>query len=648
MTFLFADLADFALATLVAILLLILPGFGLLRLLERVGIIDSDEVFGCWGLVLGMAILPAIDALLVRFGGIPSALLLHMILAGLGYGAAMGAAKRLPASGWIVAALWWVIVSYGLADFGDAGGANQPLTVLDTVKHAAVVASISAHGLPLVDPFFARDTPAGYYHYFYIGPALIDWLIGAADARPAFMAGAWYAGFALFSMLLLVARRAGLVETVTPRFAIIVASLLCISGLDLLPALAIWLRYDIVLGQLDWWADEVRWGVGSLWWVPHHVSALVAGLGACLLLVEAGSKHKVLTTLVVGIMLASSFGMSIWVAIALAAALAFWWVTRLLELPRASMALPFAAIPAVLIALPQFIDLFQGRVAAGIPLMLRPRPFGNGWETGLFQDLALMPLSLVLEFGLFAYGSWRWHRAVPMGQSRVGLLLPVLAVTGLICACFIRSTVINNDFAWRAMLLAQLPAMLWTGAWLARGGLRKGEKTAALFLGALGLLTMLADATGLRAVREPDMRTTLAFTNRHPEMDAELRLAYHWANSQLPLNAVIQHNPAIDERSIDFGLYGRHRTGVADGVAQLFGADPAEVTRRVATIRPAFETAEPLTVTRARLAAIGADTILLTSRDPLWRKLGGPPVDWSCAYRSEAVCIATWQGKPSR
>lgn len=640
MTFLLADLAAFALATLAAIVLLVLPGFGLLRLVTRFGLPGVEADRGWWGLVLGIAVLPAIDALLVRFGGIPVTIALHLLLALAGTKDALGAVRATPIWAWAVAALWWGIVAYGLADFGDASGVNQPLTVLDTVKHAAVIASISAHGLPLVDPFFARDTAAGYYHYFYIGPALIDWITGASDARPAFMTGSWSAGLALFAMLMIVARRCGLIDAVIPRFAIIVAILLCISGLDILPALAIGLRYGIVLGQLDWWADEVRWGIGSLLWVPHHVSALVAGLGACLMVSDAATKRAAPAAILAGTMLASAFGMSIWVALALAPALTIWWAVQIASKRQVVAALPLAAVAAALLALPQFIDLLHGRAATGVPLMLHPRPFGNGWDTGTWQNIALLPLSLALEFGLFAYGAWRWHRSAPPTRNDLGPLLPILALSGLLCACFVRSTVINNDFAWRAMLLAQMPALLWTAAWLTRGCLGGRDKLVVLLLGSLGLITTLADATGLRAVREPALRTTLAFTNRHPAMDAELRLAYHWANRNLPDDAVIQHNPAIDARAIDFGLYGRHRTGVADGVAELFGADPTRVDQRVAIIAPAFTRPEPPAATRQRLAAIGADTILLTSRDPLWQRAGGPPSQWACLYRTATVCIA--------
>lgn len=641
MTFLFADLAAFALATLAAIVLLILPGFGVLRLVTQFAAPAMDEDRSWWGLVLGIATLPAIDALLVRCGGIPVAIALHLLLALVGGKDAFAAIRSMPIWAWAIAALWWAIVAYGLADFGGAGSVNQPLTVLDTVKHAAVIASISANGLPLVDPFFARDTAAGYYHYFYIGPALIDWITGAEDARPAFMAGAWVAGVSFFAMAMLVARRSGLIAGSTGRFAAILALLFCISGLDLLPMLGIWLRYHLLLGQLDWWSETVGWGVGSLLWVPHHLSALTAAMAACLLIAGAGTTRRAIALLLAGSALATAFGMSVWIAVAAAPALALWWIMQLKAWKSAVLGLPIAAVVAAALALPQFVDLMHGRAVAGIPLALAVRPFGGGWTTSQLVDFGLLPLSFVLEFGLFAYGAWRWRANRPSDrQDDLAHLLTILFVVGLLCGLFVRSTVINNDFGWRAIWLAQLPALLWTAGWLAQGVSSKSDRAIVALLGTLGLAATIVDGIGLRAVREPAVETTLDYINRHPRIDAELRMAYHWANRQLPPDAVIQHNPTIDERALSFGLYSRHRTGVADAEAQLFGAAAPEMLRRMSMIAPVFSELEPLAETRQRLATIGADTILLTSRDPLWQRTGGPPPQWACLYRTVTVCIA--------
>lgn len=648
MTFLFADLAAFALASLTAIVLLILPGFGLLRLVMRFGFPGLEADRGWWGLVLGIAVLPAVDALLVRFGGIPVAIVLHLLLALTGAKDAFTSARSVPLWGWLIAALWWVVVAYGLADFGDAGGVNQPLTVLDTVKHAAVIASISAHGLPLVDPFFARDTAAGYYHYFYIGPALIDWITGAADARPAFMAGAWSAGFSFFAMAMLVARRSGLIAGPTRRYAAILALLFCISGLDILPAIGVWLRYGVMLGQLDWWAQEVRWAGASLVWVPHHLSALTAAIVGCLLIADASRARLWPTGALVGAAFASAFGMSVWVTLALAPALLAWWALAAGRREPLTIALPLTVFAAALWSIPQFADLLHGRTPGPFPLALTICSFDGGWPTTWWMDIVLMPLSFAIEFGLFAYGSWRWWKVGPKSQATaIARLLPILAITGLLCAAFLRSTLINNDFGWRAVWLAQLPAMLWTCAWLANGGGRQA-RMAVVLLGGLGLLATMVDGIGLRFIRPPMVPTTLEYINRHPRVDAGMRLAYHWASTHLPPDAVIQHNPSLDERGFAFGLYGRQRPAVADGEAKLFGADPAAVTARIATIAPAFTRPEPVAITRQRLTTIGADTILLTSRDPLWQRAGGPPSQWACLYRTADVCIAQFGRQEQR
>src|SRR6185312_13689383 len=97
-------------------------------------------------------------------------------------------------------------------DFDWNGRLYQSQYVVDTVKHAAVVAALAHHGIPLHDPFFARPGPSGYYYYFYIAPALIHWLAGAVvDSRAAFAAASFATLIALAAMLFLLAREAALI-----------------------------------------------------------------------------------------------------------------------------------------------------------------------------------------------------------------------------------------------------------------------------------------------------------------------------------------------------------------------------------------------------------------------------------------------------
>ncbi len=639
MSFLIEDLLWFGAASFVALPLLLLPGFGLVRLLAARPLRIDLGGDPCWALALGPAILAAIDALVIRWLGISIAILLHLALAIAGWRAAWDAIGAAPRWLWALAGVWWVLVAWTYADTGDPGALHQSLTVLDLVKHAAVVAAIADHGLPLIDPFVARDTAAGYYHYFYLGPALIDWLTGSGhDARPAFMAAVWANGASFLAMAMLVARRAGLVGANPHRFAAILIALCFLSGLDLLPVALLWQQFGVLLAQPDWWADEVRWASSSLLWVPHHLAALAAAIVAALLIVDPPGERRWPAALLAGVALASCFGMSAWIAVAMAMALAPWWLVAAARRSPAAIALPIAGAVALLMALPQFHDL-AGRASDGFPLAFGLRQPITAVEVGPIAAILLMPLSLGVEFGLFALGSWGWWRSRARPDTPMARFLPVMAVVGLIAATCLRSTVINNDFGWRAAWLVELPALLWTAAWIARG-VPVQLRAAVLLLGALGLGTSLYDAIGVRFIRPPQFVTTFPYINAHPAIDAEQRLAWRWIDAHLPQGAVVQPNPATGQRVFDFGLYGRRRVAVADAEAQLFGSGRALVRQRIATIAPVFTAPLPLAEVRARTAAIGADTLLLTAADPIWQQSGGPPADWRCAWRSAHVCVA--------
>ena len=76
------DLTGLAAATPLALLLIVVPGFGLARLLKAADLIADDPSSRmCWGLILGSAVLPAVDALLVRWVGFAAMLVLHLTLA---------------------------------------------------------------------------------------------------------------------------------------------------------------------------------------------------------------------------------------------------------------------------------------------------------------------------------------------------------------------------------------------------------------------------------------------------------------------------------------------------------------------------------------------------------------------------------------
>lgn len=643
------DIAGYAAASFLALLLLVLPGFGLAALGRRTGLIGEHERgFTCWGLVLATALLPAIDALLLRWMGMAGVLLPHAVLATIGAPPVFRAALRMNWRWGIALAVAWLAVAWANVDVDWSGRLYQPLTAFDTVKHAIVVATLADQGVPFADPFFARPAIAGYYYYFYIGPALIHWLgMALVDSRAAFAAATFVTMLAFPAMLLLVADRAALIARgAQQRFTRLTMLLCCVSGFQILAGLVILGAMGITLRQLETWTPEVRWVLTSVLWVPHHLTALIAVFVGGLALTRPESA-RVPCAAVAGVAFATAFGCSVWIAIAAAVVLATWWALERGKEDRAqAWAVPLAGVVAAFLLLAQFHDIAIGRAPGPVPLAftvqgIGPDPGPPGSAGDALLRLALEPFAYLIQYGVFALGAFAFLTRGGLALSRstpTGRLLLCAAVVGLLLATFVRSTIIYNDFGWRAMWFAQLPTLLWTAAALSTR--TEPIRSSALWSAALalGLATTAWDLVGLRLIREPGFKTPATVVNGAPEVDYEVRGAYAWIDRTLPRKLMVQHNPG-NMRGIDFGLYSDRPVALADFQARLFGASEAAVRARLELLGPIYRRPMPLTEIQARASQAGVGAILLTSADPVWRRNGGPPRQWTCAYATQHTCL---------
>jgi hypothetical protein len=643
------DLLAYVLATAAAVALLLLPGFGIHRLATAGRPSDDDSV--AWSLVLGTICLPAIDALLIRFLGLGPAFLLHAILALVGFGAALRLARSIPL--WAIGAIlaFWLIVGGASIDVDWNGRLLQSLISIDTVKHAAVINAIAHDGLPLRDPFFARPGPSSYYYYFYLGPALIHGILGEmVNARAAFMAASFTTGFAFVAMLWLLARRARLIPQGAERRFLRLLVLLCaLTGLDLLVGLFLGWTTGIVIPQLDRWEEELRWILTSILWVPHHLTAVIALFAGAIMIDTANAQRSKVPLLLASLAFATMFGASVWIALVAVPALLLWWLSGLRR-PDAAPLWMFAASAALalIVVAPQVVDLVGGRSVDGSPFGLSIRAFGPPGPLIGFGDAALrlmlLPVGVGLEFGVFALGALLFATT---GQARkswdhsIGRLLILGAAVGLLASVFIRSTLINNDFGWRVIWLAQIPALLWTASIWAGGRVPPRLRRVFVGLVVVGLLGTAWDLAGLRFFHGALVNgRPFSFANQYPRVDLEQRAAYQWAAGHLPRDAIVQHNPVRFKRALDFGLYGHGRVAVADVDARLFGAPQTGVIERVRLIAPLFLRPIPQSEAVRRLQLAGVDYLMTTSLDPVWGAARNPPPGWTCVYRTPHVCIA--------
>jgi hypothetical protein len=656
MSMMLDDLGGLALATLLTPLTGVLPGFALVGFVEHRGFdAGTGWARAGWATLLGLTLLPSIDALAVRTLGLAAVVTAHLALAMIGLPSATRFVRetsgRLPRL-LLVVPLWWSIVAFGYVDFDRGEALHQSLLVLDLVKHAAVIETIFQHGLPLHDPFFARSEPAGYYYYYYLAPAMVRWLAhGLADSRMTFAASVFWTGIATPAALWQIARNGGLVRPGhSARTFAILTGLCFVGGADLPFALIQTASSGVWQPQTEWWSEEVRFALGSVLWVPHHMSALLAFWTGALLIERArhldGAPMNILVG-AAGLQFATGFGMSVWIAVAAAPILAIWQLAILKQGWRQLFKFAAAAVFALIIASPQIYDLTIGRAQEGIPLTLSVRSFsgitsGHDGPTTLLL-IFLLPVSYLIEFGAFAYGTRLYFKERARQEKPVApiaLLLVISAVIGLIETGFLRSTVINNDFGWRSIWFAQLPAMIWTG--IALEGLTAVPLLCIALLG-IGVLNNIWDAIGLRLIREPAFTTRWEYINSTPGVDYAERQAYQWANSHLPAGAVIQANPGA-ERIFNFGLYGRNPTAVADREAGLFGGSKEELMARRVRLQPVFETRLDPSSIRRIAREEGIDVILFSSRDPVWLTRGTSPPGLPCIYRNREVCLVSIEG----
>ncbi len=120
MTFFFHDISGLVLGTLATPLLGMLPGFALLRLLERAGLRSKPgwEQFG-WALLLAFSVLPAIDALAIRFAGLPVAFAIRLALALAAVPTMLkmvASLDRIPRAFLAFGGLWWLVVAISFVD----------------------------------------------------------------------------------------------------------------------------------------------------------------------------------------------------------------------------------------------------------------------------------------------------------------------------------------------------------------------------------------------------------------------------------------------------------------------------------------------------------------------------------------------------
>ncbi|MGQ0671815.1 MAG: hypothetical protein ACT4N2_02880 [Hyphomicrobium sp.] len=651
--------------------MLMLPGLAIARIAGLLPECRRDDTPMVLAVVLVAAcgVLPLLDSLAARLVGLGPALAIHLVLCGIGLKVPLGLPlERLPRS-WLAAlGLWLAVVVFAWIDFDTPGGLNQSLLIKDMIKHAATVGSMVDRGAaPPADVFFLRDQPAGYYYYFYVLPALVEFAAcGLIDSRAAVGGQVFWTGLAFFSLALVLVDRLCGGRARTTNSAPVIAVLMAASGLEILLVLLVGSGTGVWFAQVGWWKEAIGGFVHSVLWVPHHVDAVIATWAGLLTLVGAIGRRSVSplyngsTIAVAGAAFASALGLSVWVTLGAVAIVGCWMAALALERRWPAIGLVAAAgAVSVLLSAPHLADLLANRAYDGFPiaLSLRATPFDSevvdptAMQNGL--RLAWLPVNLLLGFGVLLIGSlvyWRLALRRDRPADDVARLIALSALCGLAISSVCKSTIVNNDLGWRVLLFVQVAALVWTASvmppllrlWRQRRSRRTASPPrlapAMLAMLSIGLVGTAYEVTALRA---SDLLGLAAFERvaGHEAIDGETRAAYEWAKRNVASGAVLQHNPDMTYM-LGFGLYSRRPVAVAPrNLGTLFGASRTEVEQRLADIGPVFAGGLTAADARERLVRNRVDLVMVTTADAVWRESQSWVWRSRAAYASERVRI---------
>jgi len=368
------------------------------------------------------------------------------------------------------------------------------------------------------------------------------------------------------------------------------------------------------------WAEQVTPWIWTALWVPHHAAALVAAFVGFIALARP-AEIDWRRTLLAALAFASTAGLSIYVGMAAALTAVLWLVALLAQRRgRDALNLALAGLGSTLIAAPWLLTLV-GRPSEKAPLAFALRDYGlvdaaTGFASGdLLIHLAVLLEAYLIQFGVFALGAVvYWRKAGRKGlNSDLGLLLVLATGASFLLGSFLRSTVLNNDLGWRVMLFAQAATLIWTLSALRAGALFERGRIA----WAAALCLCLGFAYNLFLMHHA--RFGLRQTEAARQIDYDARTAWSWLDRRLPTGALVQAQPNVG-RSLDFGLYGRFPSPVADGhVGQLFGANRSAVQARIVEMEPIFSApGEPLAAVEAIAARRKLSAIVITASDPVF------------------------------
>ena len=574
--------------------------------------------------------------------------------------------------------IWIVLAVLSLIDFQNNHQLFMSLTIFDHAPRVNWTESILRTGVPPANPLYFYEQPANmrYYYFWNVICAAVA-RMSHLPVRAVYVASCIWGGFILVAIIGLYLKYFLAVGVRLRKQFLLTVWLIAVSGLSSVVILwkTIYRNGGLPGAPQIWAVAQLNSWYDSLLFVPHHISSMVCCMFAFLLAWlyrHNGVRRAIASAAFIAAALASSFGLSIYVAFGFFLIMLVWalWQVALERVFRQVLLLAIGGAGAAVLLLPYLFELRHGSsgmhggslfgfavretfpadgiLASGLMQNIAP---SHPWVALSLSRLILLPPGIAIELGVFLIAlvihlvpAFRGHTSLTPAQRS----LVFIAVSTLLISSFFRSNVLDiNDFGVRSALFLQFTTLLMASEIIAawKFGLREANVShAALGLEhnspkwlrftvrlalVLGVFTTIHQAiifrftipiafavTHMRPVKDP----VAANLSHNAYISA---IGYSQLGTSIPRDAIVQPNPAspnafwslVDDANID-----RQRAIAGDKPwcgAEL-GGDPSGCPAMAAAIDALFSGA---TAEQARATCRSYKIGYLVSRiyDPAWQ-----------------------------
>jgi hypothetical protein len=512
--------------------------------------------------------------------------------------------------------------------FPTQDGPLHQMSLWDAQKHVAVTKMMLQTGIPpknllwTVEGADSGRTLLGYYYQFYTLPAVVQTAsFDLTEVRHAFFAcQAWL--LLAFHVLILEIIRFTTGRSPDPKIRHLAAGGLLFIG-SLLPIM----KFDNALFYVEDHFINFLWGMS---WVPQHFTGGLAAMFGLILLARAGTpayaasgSDRMRLGGAAAMSLSNALASSVPVGVVAATVGTIWLLDALRRRDTSSALFSLiVGITATIMALPVVITMLatHGQVhdGKGIVFEVRNTYVYEAMSHPIFA-LINTPIFYAVHLGIFLLGTivcLKLFRSKLVRSPETEMLV-VTAVVSVLLATFVRSNIMNNDFGWRAIILAQVVFAVLTVIAIehvAKVAGRLRNVFAAAFI--LGLVES-GLTVSLHLLPTPD---------NIPSRSLAVRTLWDEIDRRLPPDAIVQLHP-YDRAALAATLYRTRWAAMEDEHhAVVYGRSREEVRARWRALLPLFWSAE-ISVEEARRIArrFRIDFVAIENIDPAWKDPNGWP-----------------------